>query len=389
VTNAAASGWLPSYVFRNRRTGRTSKHRLVRCRAVRRAKVFSGLDLMTVLTIDLDKGLPAVDADALMTDAGIVYASTQSLYVASEKWVPPEITEQGLPDSSRTVIHKFDISEPGRTFYRASGDVPGFLLNQFALSEYRGYLRAASTNRPSWWTSGWSRPNESFVTVLGERDGKLVQVGQVGGLGRGEQIHAVRFIGDSGFVVTFRRTDPLYTIDLSSPSRPAILGELKIPGFSSYLHPVGRDLLIGVGQDATPQGMTLGIQISLFDVSDLGNPTRLYRRVIPGAASSEVEWDHHAFLYWPPSKLAVVPVNFWNPGPAWQPEGGGAVGYRIDRGGIDEVGTVRHDKANPLTGGALIRRSLVVGRRLYTLSDGGIEVSSLGTLGEIAWVPFG
>jgi beta propeller domain-containing protein len=392
VTRESAGGWLPSYVFRNRRTGRTAKHRLVRCRSVRHAPEFSGLDLLTVLTIDLDKGLPAVDSDALMTDAETVYASSQSLYVASEKWLPEDLTGQ-LPPESRTAIHKFDISAPDRTFYRASGYVPGFLLNQFALSEHRGFLRAASTNRPSWWAGGWSRRNESFVTVLDERDGKLAQVGQVGGLGRGEQIYAVRFIGDNGFVVTFRQTDPLYTIDLSSPHRPTVLGELKIRGYSAYLHPVGNDLLIGVGQDATEQGRTLGTQISLFDVSDLSRPARLQQRAIAGGSSSEVEYDHHAFLYWPPTKLAVVPVTVYGNGPTWGPLFGGAVGFRVSReSGIAEVGRVTHEKpphANADAVGSDIRRSLVVGRRLYTVSDRGVEVSSLDTLAELAWVPFG
>jgi uncharacterized secreted protein with C-terminal beta-propeller domain len=344
-----------------------------------------------VLTIDLDKGLPAIDSDALMTDAETVYASSQSLYVASEKWLPHDLAEQSLPESSRTQIHKFDISEPDRTFYRASGDVPGYLLNQFSLSEHRGFLRVASTNRPSWWSGGWPRGNESFVTVLDEREGKLAQVGQVGGLGRGERIYAVRFLGDNGFVVTFRQTDPLYTIDLSSPRKPTVPGELKIRGYSAYLHPVGKDLLIGVGQDATEQGRTLGTQISLFDVSDLRHPTRLHQKTVGSWSSSEVEYDHHAFLYSPPTNLAVMPVTAYGNGPNWGPEFIGAIGFRIGRSGIEEAGRIVHDPVSKSAGlyGSGVRRALVVGRRLYTVSDRGIEVSRLDTLAELAWVPFG
>ena len=146
--------------------------------------------------------------------------------------------------------------------------MPGSLLNQFSLSEHEGILRAATT-------VGFGPDAESRVTTLERRDGRLVKRGDVGGLGRGERIYAVRFIGDVGYVVTFRQVDPLYTIDLADPDRPRVLGELKIPGYSAYLHPVGDDLLLGVGQDATDQGRLQGLQISLFDVSDLARPARL------------------------------------------------------------------------------------------------------------------
>ena len=129
------------------------------------------------------------------------------------------------------------------------------------------------------------------------------------GLGKGERIYAVRFLGDAGYVVTFRQVDPLYTLDLSRPGTPRVVGELKIPGYSAYLHPVGEDLLIGVGQDATAEGRQLGTQVSLFDVSNLASPARLDQRKLAAAGSSEAEWDHHAFLWWAPAKLAVIPLR--------------------------------------------------------------------------------
>ena len=107
------------------------------------------------------------------------------------------------------------------------------------------------------------------MTTLARREGSLARLGQVGGLGKGERIYSVRFIDDVGYVVTFRQVDPLYTVDLSAPANPRVRGELKIRGYSAYLHPVGRDLLLGVGQDATEQGQLLGTQLSLFDVSDV------------------------------------------------------------------------------------------------------------------------
>ena len=111
--------------------------------------------------------------------------------------------------------------------------------------------------------------------------------------------------------MTFRQTDPLYVIDLSDPANPVLDGELKIPGYSAYLHPVGDGLLLGVGQDATDDGRTLGTQLSLFDVSDPTNPQQI--DTLPIGGSSEVEWDHKAFLYWPEDGTIVLPVSpGWN-----------------------------------------------------------------------------
>ena len=382
------ANWIPRYVLKNRRTRRTTTRPLVGCRAVRRASEFSGLDMLTVLTIDLDTGLAPIDSDALMTAADTVYASTDGLYVATQRWLSSfdQAEDESVPAGMTTSIHRFDVSSQDRTAYRASGEVPGFLLSQFSLSEYRGVLRVASTDQPSWW--GWDQGEESqsFVTTLEERSGNLEQIGQVGELGRGEQIYAVRFIGDTGYVVTFRQTDPLYTLDLSEPQRPKVLGELKILGYSAYLHPAGRDLLIGVGQDATEAGRQLGSQISLFDVSDLRYPVRLARRTIAADSSSEVEYDHHAFLYWPATGLTVLPVEEY----AFEREDEdpfvGAIGFRIGRArGIEETGRITHN-AGPVP--ARVRRSLVVGNRLFTLSDRGVKASDLQTLTDAGWVPF-
>jgi beta propeller domain-containing protein len=384
LKRSRTSHWLPSYVLRNRRTGRSARHRLVRCRAVRRAASFSGLDTLTVLTIDLAKGLTPVDSDGLMTDAQTVYASPESLYVATQRWVDPSVPARQVGGS--TAIHKFATGERDRTVYRASGEVPGFLLNQFSLSEHRGFLRVASTAEPVWLEQGAGRESESFVTVLEDRSGRLVEVGRVGGLGRGERIHSVRFIGDAGFVVTFRQTDPLYTVDLSNPSRPAVLGELKILGYSAYLHPIGNDLLLGVGQDATEQGRALGTQISLFDISDLRRPARLHQRAVGSASSSEVGYDHHAFLYWPPARLAVMPLDVYGFGRDGAQPFTGAIGFRIGReSGIEEAGRVSHDAGEVRLP---VRRALVAGGRLITVFEGGVEVNDLETLAERAWVPF-
>jgi uncharacterized secreted protein with C-terminal beta-propeller domain len=132
-------------------------------------------------------------------------------------------------------------------------------------------------------------------------------VGVVGGLGHGERIYAVRFAGPTGYVVTFRRTDPLYTLDLRDPARPRATGELKISGYSAYLHPAGDGRLIGVGQQADAKGRPRGLQVSLFDVSDPAAPRKLSGYTVRSAWSM-AEFDPHAFLYWPQSGLTVLPL---------------------------------------------------------------------------------
>jgi uncharacterized secreted protein with C-terminal beta-propeller domain len=217
-----------------------------------------------------------------------------------------------------------------------------------------------------------------MVTVMAEQDGRLATVGRLGGLGRGERVYAVRFVDDVGYVVTFRQVDPLYTLNLSNPARPRVLGELKISGYSAYLHPIGDDLLLGIGQDATEQGRTLGTQLSLFDVSDLRRPARLHRRTLP-AAYSEAEFEHHAFLYWPPSRLTVVPLATYGDRPFV-----GAIGFRVGRAsGIDEVGRIAHGAT-----AVAVRRSTVVGDTLYTVSDAGVRASDLGSLANQGWASF-
>jgi hypothetical protein len=329
--------------------------------------VFSGAGLLTVYTVDLAEGLPSVDADAVFTNGDTVYASPSSLFVATQRWDDGSI-------GTTTSIHRFDISHPDRTAYAASGAVPGSLLNQFSLSEDKGVLRVATT-------LGWGPEAESKVTTLGEDGGHLLQRGQVGGLGHGERIYAVRFIGDTGYVVTFRQTDPLYTLDLSDPEHPRVRGELKIPGYSAYLHPVGDDLLLGVGQDATDQGRVQGLQLSLFDVSDLARPVRLQKaRLADRWSQSTAEWDHHAFLWWPATNLAVLPVDS---------EGfHGAAGFTVDRArGIAELGRITHDGV----GGRItpsVQRAVVAGGRLFTISEYGVKASGLEDFASTGWAAF-
>lgn len=232
-----------------------------------------------------------------------VYASADRVYVAGHHW-DPEATEPSL------AVHAFDTADaPG---YLASGEVPGTLLNQFAMDRYEGHLRIATTTRTP------AGDTDSRVTVLAERDERLAEVGRVTGLGRpGETIRGIRYLGPVGYVVTFEQTDPLYTIDLRDPSAPRVRGELKIPGYSAYLHPTAEGQLLGVGSAADPDGRITGLQMSVFDVSDLDAPTRTDVLEMAGS-STPAEWDHHAFTWVGDVALAVVPFETYGPevGPA-------------------------------------------------------------------------
>ena len=356
LDDTSADDWLPNYEI----DGET--HRLVDCDEVSRPAQPSSLDVVSVVTID--PADPKRGPAAAVLGAGeTVYASATSLYVATQPRF--EALRDGRPLVSETHVHRFDIADREKATYVASGRVPGRVLNQFSLSEHEGRLRVATTD---------DAKRESAVTILEQDGDELVQAGQVGGLGRNEQIHAVRFIGDLGYVVTFRRTDPLYVVDLSDPKKPEVKGELKIPGYSAYLHPAGDGRLIGVGQDATLEGRTTGTQVSLFDVSNPNDPKRLQQATIP-FTNSEVEQDHHAFLWWPAADLAVVPITG-----GFDRNVTGAVAFRVSDGAITQAGRIEHPSSE------LIRRSLVIGDRLYTVSGAGVMANDLRTMTQTAWV---
>jgi uncharacterized secreted protein with C-terminal beta-propeller domain len=381
--------WIP--LFELAEGGETTIGPAVDCDDVRYPRAFSGLGTLNVLTIDLAQGLDPVDSDTVMTDGQVVYASQRNLYVTTTRWLDPAVVtdEDDVPNGLKTIVHKFDISNPRETTYRASGAVRGFLTSQWSMSEWNGDLRVASTDEPSWWAWEEGSESESFVTVLRGNDGVLERIGRVGNLGKGEWIRAVRFIGDIGYVVTFRQTDPLYTIDLSDPSSPRVAGELKILGYSAYLHPIGDNLLLGVGQDADEEGRVKGTQVSVFDVSDLARPARIHQLTL-GSSWSEAEWDHHAFLYWPRTSLLVLPVFAY----AIDEVSGaydyfsGAIGVRASRAGLERLATITHPQRAGSEWVAQIRRSLVIGDTLYTVSEHGLKASSLATLEPRVWLPF-
>jgi Beta propeller domain len=415
---------------------------LLGCEDVHAPNTFAGFAMVAVASIDIGDGLAAGVTDpgatAVLATGDTVYASPEHLYVAAPEWVEPRTLEPGdLPpavEQPGTDIHRFDITDPARAVYDMSGHVDGSLLGQFALDEHDGNLRVATTTGFSWAGAGEDVPeSESHVVVLAPGDGALERVGEVGGLGPGEDIHSVRFLGDVGYVVTFERTDPLYTLDLADPAAPRVAGELEIPGYSAYLHPVADGWLLGVGQDATEDGRTTGTQVSLFDVRDPAAPTRVAQVAFPGAGSA-AESDHRAFLWWADAGLAAIPLSTWMPecfdglvgltvdteaatlaerGRVSHP--GEPCGFAIDRpvplpepvplpiepgpGGGSDSSTGSPGTAiapgepppdgRPVAVPAPIQRALVVGDRLWTLSDQGMASSDLATLTDTVFVPFG
>ncbi len=304
VRESTAQDWLPGTWVSNG----TQEEPLLDCTDVRHPAVSSATSTITVMTLDPSHAA-VVDVTAVSADGDLVYAALDRLYVATSTagwgwdWGWRELPTRRLDTENLTTdIHAFSIDGP-ETEYVASGTVDGAVSDRWAFSEHEGNLRLASTVGPTW------SPRETVVSVLEEDGAKLRIIGSVGGLGEDEQVHAVRWFDDVAIVVTFRQVDPLYTVDLTDPTKPAVTGELKIPGFSEYLHPLGGDMVLGVGQDATVFGGQRGAQLSTFDIADIADVDRVATLGLGKYATSPVEQDSRAFTYLPEQRLAFIPVS--------------------------------------------------------------------------------
>lgn len=332
VMDTTISDWLPSYSFDG------SEGQLTDCADVHAPADFAGFGSLSVISIDGTTGLDNPAAASVLASGQNIYASTNTMWISTNQWYDwasfDDDQRQAAEDSFTSQIHGFTISGDSPE-YLASGSVRGYLLNQFAMSEHDGVLRVATTDGTMWGNQGQS---ESFITTFDIEENELVQLGQVGEMGKGEQIFAVRFVGETAYVVTFRQTDPFYTVDLSNPASPQVLGELKITGFSGQLHPLGPNHVLGIGQEATEEGFQTGAKVTLFDVSDLANPIDVDTWTVENSWS-DAQWDHKAFLWWPQEKLAVLPVQNWSE-QFW-----GAVAFRIDldEGTVTEAGRLTHE----------------------------------------------
>lgn len=389
LQNEPITSWLPQYELNE--SGAKSSGTLVDCANVSHPVVRSGTSMLTVLTFELSGQLGTGQPVSIVADGDTVYGTDRTLYIADDHRLLPELPSK--PPVQRpisTAIHQFDISKPGPPKHVASGDVNGTLLNQYSLSEHEGVLRVATTTgtetRCCWRMPTdvapprRPAPSESFVTTLRRDGNQLTKAGQVGGLGKGERIYSVRFIGKMGYVVTFRQTDPLYTLDLSNPAQPKVMGELKINGFSAYLHPAGDGKLIGVGQEATDQGRTTGTQVSLFDVSDPASPRRIAQHHLPGT-NSEAQFDPHAFLFWPQDGTLVIPVASYRS----HYEVSSLV-LRLDGDQLRDSGRIVEPSSQDHGGGQ--RRTIVIGDQLWSISSAGVQVNARNGLTQQAWLPF-
>ena len=252
----------------------------------------------------------------------------------------------------------------------ASGEVPGSVLNQFSMDEYNGYFRLATTS----WTDGTSQNN---VYVL---DMNLTTVGTLENIAPGETIYSVRFMGNRGYVVTFRQVDPFFAIDLQDPYSPKVLGVLKIPGYSSYLHPYDESHIIGIGKDGSV------VKISLFDVSNVTDPKEIDDYQVSGGWSdSPVLRDHKALLFNSSKNLLVMPV-ITSDYSVWQ----GAYVFNITlQEGIALRGRITHTENASDLGyyyyqhPYYVKRSLYIDNVLYTISDKKVMMHNLETLDEI------
>lgn len=249
------------------------------------------LGLLTVATLDLDEHDGPVRREGVIAQTEEVYASPTALYVTNRHWSFDEEQQGG----AATYIHKFDTTDPSRARYVASGTVEGAIVDQFSLDEYEGHLRVAT-----------NRNRVSRVFVLEHQGDRLEVVGASEDLAPGETLFSARFMGTRGYVVTaVVNIDPFFTIDLSDPTRPRKVGELELPGFSTYLHPIDEDHVLAIGRDGV--GAT---KLSLFDVSDFAKPREKFQALVGDKGiwgESEAESDHRAFNYFPEKKLLALP----------------------------------------------------------------------------------
>jgi uncharacterized secreted protein with C-terminal beta-propeller domain len=348
----------------------------------------------TIASIDVQADEGQLKTETFLLDEGSsIYVSPTNMYLTSEGWWrETEITKIGI--------------ENGEIKFKANGTVPGYVLNQYSMDEKDGYFRITTTG-----TSNGRRDGNN-VFVMNQ---DLEIVGSVEGLAPNEQIYSTRFMGDRCYMVTFKITDPLFTIDLSDPENPEVLGALKIPGFSTYLHPYDENILIGLGKETVESktgdfAWQQGVKISLFDVSDITDPKELAKlEVGDRGTESNALYDPHAFLFSKARNMLVLPIleaqideTDFADGEApldWYGEyvNQGAYVFDISQEGIELRGTVSHieDPEEFLKSGYWfeseleVKRSLYIEDNLYTLSDGMIKISSIESLDELATVNLG
>jgi len=354
----------------------------------------------TVVAVDI-MNVEAPKYEVFLVGAtSAVYVSMDNIYVAVPK-MPVFNEEEPVPEM--TEIHRIRIAD-GDIEYEASGAVPGRVLNQFSMDEHSGHFRIATTTGQLWWTPG-EATSKNHVYVLNMN---LNITGQIEDIAPGETIYSARFMGERCYLVTFKKIDPFFVIDLKDPANPQILGKLKITGYSDYLHPYDENLIIGIGKETVEAeegdfAWYQGVKISLFDVSDVQNPIEIDKYEIGDRGTdSPILRDHKALLFDKEKNLLAIPVlvakineeQYPNGVPdnaygdyVWQ----GVYVFNIDENGFTLKGTITHieNLTEFLKSGYYffsdyqVERALYIDNVLYTISNKKIQMNNLADLAEI------
>lgn len=286
-----------------------------------------------------------------------------------------------------TYIYKFKLEDSKATYINA-GSVPGKILNQFSMDEKDGYFRIATTNSSNW----SSETNTNNLYVLNEN---LEIVGKIEDLAKGEKIYSVRFMQNRAYMVTFVETDPLFVIDLSEPTNPMVLGELKIPGYSKYLHPYDENHIIGFGEKTKTNEdggvVTDGMKMALFDVTNPNKPQELYSVDIGDQGTySELLYNHKALLFLKEKNIIAFPINIKEEeDDTTKLKFQGAVVYGLDlENGFTLKGQIAHmqitDEYNDYEYTKQVERIIYIKDSLYTLSESLIKATDINTMEETA-----
>jgi hypothetical protein len=356
---------------------------------------FTGHGMTQILGIDIAEGGDAA-ITSILGQASQVYANADTLILAQPDygWFDRDI------DHNRTAVHRFVVSFEGqRTPYQGSGFVPGVVNDQFSIDERGGVIRIATT-RETWRDGDVWIPSvtHNFVTTMSLENGQLAIMGATPPLAEGERIFSARFIGDLGYIVTFRQIDPLFAIDLSDPTKPTVLGELKIPGFSDYMHPLGDDHLLTIGRDIDEQTqVNNGTALQIFDVSNPANPVQKFKALV-GQGFSEANHNHKAFNFYDDLGLLAFPFVSYEGGfsstlELWDVSAD--TGF-LRRGSVDHSALVLNDCGGwvppidgPFVGDVFyenceylpqVSRGVFIDEYIYSISHGGVLVHNVGDL---------
>ena len=355
------------------------------------------------------------EADHIVGNYPMVYASQDVLVLTENAWDLWWFWGNDNMNAA-TNIHTFDISNPNDTVYTGSGRVNGTILNQFSISEHEGVLRVATTSGQwaRWWMENPEPMSSSVVTFVRGIDVEtdqqiLLEVGRVDNIAPEERIWSARFDGDRCYLVTFRQIDPLWVIDMSDETNPTILGELEIPGVSTYIHPLSRDHLLTIGLGPGEDGLGLdwsNTRLSLFNITDPTAPAvdavmslaPVVNPEEPGWtwSSSEASYEHKAFQYWAPKGMLAIPMNTYRYDYYYDAAGNYHYDYdwvsklmivNVTEDGLQLHGEVDHSQfyetdENRWWSSYNIRRSIFMGDYIYAISHGGVTVTNLDSLEE-------